>query len=65
MSMIQLILILVLILTGVALWQVNTKTRERSKIKNLLNVVLVVDFVLYVLSAFGVFGALPATHLGR
>ena len=55
MSLIQLIVTLVLV--GVILWAVNTYIPMDAKIKQILNVVVVIAVVLWLLSAFGLLGA--------
>lgn len=49
-------LIVGLILVGVALWLVNSMIPMDAKIKQILNVVVVIAVVLWLLSAFGVLG---------
>ncbi len=48
-------LMITLIVVGVLLWLVNTQLPMDGKIKNILNVVVVICVVFYLLSAFGVF----------
>jgi len=47
-------LVVTLIVVGVLLWLVNTYIPMDGKIKNILNVVVVVCVVLWLLVAFGV-----------
>jgi hypothetical protein len=54
MSLISLAITLIVI--GVLLWLVNTYIPMDGKIKNILNVVVVVCVALWLLSAFGVLG---------
>jgi hypothetical protein len=49
-------LIITLIVVGVLLWLVNTYIPMDGKIKQILNVVVVICVVLWLLSAFGVLG---------
>lgn len=56
MSLISLIITLVVV--GVLLWAVNTYLPMDPKIKQILNVVVVIAVVLWLLAAFGVLGAL-------
>lgn len=51
-------LILTLIVIGVLLWLVNTYIPMDAKIKQILNVVVVILVVLYLLQVFGLFAAL-------
>jgi len=53
-------LIVTLIVIGVLLWAVNTYIPMDAKIKQVLNVVVIIIVILYVLSAFGVLGRLDA-----
>ncbi len=48
--------VLVLIVVGVLLWLVNTYIPMDSKIKKILNVVVVICVVVWLLYAFGVLG---------
>jgi hypothetical protein len=48
-------LVLTLIVIGVLLWLVNTYIPMDSKIKKILNVVIVIAVILWLLAAFGVF----------
>lgn len=54
MSLISLVVTLIVI--GVLLWLVNTYIPMDSKIKQILNVVVVVAVVLWLLFAFGLLG---------
>lgn len=47
-------LMITLILVGVLLWAVNSYIPMDSKIKNLLNIVVVIFVVLWLLQSFGV-----------
>lgn len=51
-------LVLPLIVVGVLLYCVNSFIPMDAKIKNILNIVVVVAVVLWVLSAFGLFSHL-------
>jgi len=52
MSLISLIIVLVAI--GVILWAINTYIPMDGKIKNILNVVVVVAVILWLLYVFGI-----------
>ena len=58
-------LILVLIVVGVLLWAVNSFIPMDGKIKNILNVVVIIAVVLWLLSLFGVFAHLPNIKVGK
>lgn len=64
MSIIALIVGLVVI--GVLLWFVNAYIPMDAKIKNILNIVVVICVVLWLLNVFGVFsmnlGTVPRVH---
>ncbi len=47
-------LVIVLIVVGVLLWAANTYIPMDSKIKSIMNIVVVIAVVLWLLSAFGV-----------
>jgi hypothetical protein len=49
-------LIVTLIVVGVLLWLVNSYIPMDAKIKNILNVVVVICVIVWLLSAFGVLG---------
>jgi hypothetical protein len=49
-------LVVTLIVVGVLLWLINTYIPMDGKIKQILNVVVVIVVVLWLLSAFGVLG---------
>lgn len=51
-------LIVTLIVIGLLLWLVNTYIPMDAKIKNILNVVVVICVVLWLLSVFGVLGTI-------
>jgi hypothetical protein len=57
-------LIVTLIVVGVLLWLVNTYIPMDSKIKNILNVVVVIAVVIWLLQAFGLLGSLGGIHVG-
>jgi len=49
-------LIITLIVVGVLLWLVNTYIPMDGKIKQILNIVVIICVVIWLLSAFGVLG---------
>jgi hypothetical protein len=51
-------IVIVLIVVGALLWLVNTYIPMDSKIKSILNAVLVICVVLWLLQAFGIIGSL-------
>jgi low temperature requirement protein LtrA len=57
-------LVVMLIVVGVLLWAVNNYVPMDAKIKNILNVVVVVAVVLWLLSAVGVLGPLSSYRIG-
>lgn len=48
-------LVITLIVVGVLLWVVNRFIPMDGKIKQILNIVVVIGVILYLLNAFGVF----------
>jgi hypothetical protein len=59
-------LIVTLIVIGILLWLVNTYIPMDGKIKQIINVVVVICVVVWLLSAFGVLGHsgdIPVPHL--
>jgi hypothetical protein len=61
MGLIQLVIALVAV--GVILWAVNTYIPMDGKIKQILNVVVVIATVLWLLSAFGVLPMMSGMHI--
>lgn len=57
-------LVVTLIVVGVLLWLVNQYVPMDGKIKNILNIVVVIAVVLWLLSAFGVLGELNTIRVG-
>ena len=49
-------LVITLIVVGVLLWLVNTYIPMDGKIKQILNIIVVICVVVWLLSAFGVLG---------
>lgn len=58
-------LVIILVLIGVVLWAVNTYIPMDAKIKNIMNIVIVIAVVLWLLSVFGLLSGLdaPVTRL--
>lgn len=52
-----------LIVVGVLLWLANTHIPMDGKIKNILNVVVVIIVVLWLLKIFGVWAYLDSIHI--
>lgn len=50
-------LVVTLIVVGVLLWLVNTYIPMDAKIKQILNIVVVIAVVLWLLSVFGILGS--------
>ena len=57
--------IVVLIVVGVLLWLVNTYIPMAGSIKSILNAVVVIVVVLWLLSVFGLIGALSTIRVGK
>jgi hypothetical protein len=51
-------LVLTLVIVGVLLWLLNNYVPMDSKIKTIINVVVVIVVVVWLLQAFGVLGSL-------
>ena len=58
-------LVVTLIVVGVLLWLVNTYIPMDAKIKQILNIVVVIAVVLWLLSVFGVIGSLSTVQVPR
>lgn len=57
-------LIVTLVLVGVILWAVNSFIPMDSKIKQILNVVVVIIVLIWLLQVFGLVGALSRPIIG-
>lgn len=55
--------LIVLIVVGVLLWLVNTYIPMDSKIKNILNIVVVILVVIWLLKAFGLLNDIMGVHV--
>jgi hypothetical protein len=58
-------LVVVLIVVGVLLWFVNAFIPMDRKIKQILNIVVVIAVVIWLLQVFGVIGSLGNIRIGR
>jgi hypothetical protein len=58
-------IVITLIVVGVLLWLINTYIPMDAKIKQLLNIVVVIAVVIWLLSAFGVIGNVGNIRVGR
>jgi len=58
-------LILTLCLVGVLLWAANTYLPMDGKIKQILNIIVVIAVVLWLLNVFGVFAAISGVPVPR
>lgn len=57
-------IVIVLIVVGLLLWLVNTYIPMDSKIRSILNAVVVIIVVLWLLQAFGILGSLNSVRVG-
>ena len=57
-------LVIVLMVVGILLWAINTHVPMDSKIKQILNIVVVIVVVLWLLQVFGVLAGLRAIRIG-
>lgn len=57
-------LVITLIVVGVLLWLVNTYIPMDGKIKQILNVVVVIAVILWLLRGFGVLGTVDTVRVG-
>jgi hypothetical protein len=55
--------VMVLIVTGVLLWLVNTYIPMQRTIKNILNAVIVIILVIWLLKVFGVLSSLQHINI--
>jgi len=56
---------IVLIVVGVLLWVANTYIPMDAKIKNLLNIVVVIAVVFWLLQIFGLLSGLGTIRVGK
>lgn len=56
-------IVIVLIVAGVLLWLINTYIPMDRKIKNILNIVVVIAIVIWLLKAFGLLGSLGSIRM--
>lgn len=63
MSLVHLVVILIVV--GVCLWLINSYIPMDAKIKQILNIVVVICVILFILSAFGIFGHLSTVKVPR
>ena len=56
-------ILIVILVVGILLWLVNTKIPMDSTIKMILNAVVVISLVIWLLKAFGVWGAVANIHV--
>lgn len=56
--------VITLIVVGVLLWLVNSYIPMDAKIKQILNIVVVIAVVLWLLRAFGLFGPIGDVRVG-
>ncbi len=57
-------IVIVLIVVGLLLWLVNNYIPMDSKIRGILNAVVIIIVVLWLLQAFGVLGSLNSVRVG-
>jgi hypothetical protein len=57
-------ILLVIVLVGVLLWAVNSFIPMDSKVRSILNVVVVILLILWLLQAFGLFHGLSGVRVG-
>jgi hypothetical protein len=58
-------IIVVLVVVGVLLWLINNYIPMDSKIKGILNAVVVILVVIWLLQAFGLLGDIAGIRVGR
>ena len=63
MSLISLIITLVVV--GLLLWAVNSFIPMEARIKQILNVVVIIAVIVWLLMAFGVLGPIGNIRIGR
>jgi len=56
-------ILLVIIVVGVLLWLINSFIPMDSKIKSILNVVVMIILIVWLLKVFGIFSSLMDIHI--
>jgi len=56
-------IVIVLIVTGVVLWLINSFIPMQSTVKRILNVVVVIVLIVWLLKVFGLFDSLLNIHV--
>ena len=56
-------ILIVLVITGLVLWLINTYIPMDHKIKTIFNIVVVIVVIVWLLKVFGVFGYLMGVHV--
>jgi len=56
-------IILAIVVVGVLLWALNSFVPMDSKVKSILNIVVVILLIVWLLRAFGLIGALSNIHV--
>ncbi|MGR8953368.1 MAG: Thivi_2564 family membrane protein [Gammaproteobacteria bacterium] len=54
-----------LIVVGILLWLVNSYIPMEARLKQILNIVVLIVVVLWLLSVFGVFSGVPRIYFGN
>ncbi len=57
--------VIMLVVVGILLWAVNNYIPMDGKIKNILNIVVVIAVIFWLLQAFGLVGAMSNIRIGR
>ncbi|QXP86021.1 hypothetical protein KW115_04015 [Methylococcus sp. Mc7] len=58
-------LVVALIVVGLLLWVVNSYLPMDARLKQILNVVVIIAVILWLLSVFGILSGLPRIHIGN
>ena len=58
-------LVVILIVVGILLGMVNRYIPMDAKIKNILNIIVVIGVVLWLLQVFGLMGPINAIRIGK
>jgi hypothetical protein len=58
-------IVVVLVVTGLIMWLINTYIPMANAIKSLLNVIVFVVVLVWVLQGVGIIGAIPGVNMPR
>ena len=58
-------IIIAIVVVGILLWAINSFIPMEGKVKQILNIVVILFLVVWLLQAFGLFDYIGSVHVGR